>query len=84
MIVVHLGRLLGERRLRMADICRRSGISKKTLSLLYREKSSGIRFTTLAKLCAALGCSVGELLEAKPEPSPHQCPTPTGSTPSIP
>ena len=64
MITVHLGRLLGERKLRMADVCRRTGISKKTLSLLYREKSCGIRFETLAKLCQALDCSVGDILEA--------------------
>jgi len=67
MITVHLGRLLGERKLRMADVSRRTGISKKTLSLLYREKSCGIRFETLAKLCHALDCSVGDILEATSE-----------------
>ncbi len=67
MITVHLGRLLGERKLRMADVSRHTGLSKKTLSLLYREKSCGIRFETLAKLCAALDCSVGDILEATSE-----------------
>ena len=67
MITVHLGRLLGERKLRMADVCRRTGISKKTHSLLYQEKSCGIRFDTLTKLCTALDCSVGDILEATSE-----------------
>ena len=62
-IKVHLGRLLGERKLRASEVARRTGINKNTLSSLYNEKVSGIRFGTLGKLCKFLDCSIGDLIE---------------------
>ncbi len=66
-IKVHLGRLLGERKLRASEVSRKTGINKNTLSSLYNEKVSGIRFGTLGKLCKFLNCSIGELIEYVPE-----------------
>lgn len=62
-IRVHLGRLLGERKLRASEVSRKTGINKNTLSSLYNERVSGIRFDTLEKLCKFLNCSIGELIE---------------------
>ena len=62
-IKVHLGRLLGERKLRASEVARRTGINKNTLSSLYNERVSGIRFDTLERLCKFLNCSIGELIE---------------------
>ena len=66
-IKIHLGRLLGERRLRASEVARKTGINKNTLSSLYNEKVSGIRFDTLERLCKFLNCSIGELIEYIPE-----------------
>jgi len=66
-IKVHLGRLLGERRLRASEVARKTGINKNTLSSLYNERVSGIRFDTLEKLCRFLNCSVGDLIEYMPD-----------------
>ncbi len=66
-IKIHLGRLLGERRLRASEVARKAGINKNTLSSLYNEKVSGIRFGTLEKLCKFLDCSIGELIEYVPD-----------------
>ena len=66
-IKVHLGRLLGERRLRASEVARKTGINKNTLSSLYNEKISGIRIDTLEKLCKFLNCSIGDLIEYIPE-----------------
>ncbi len=66
-IKIHLGRLLGERKLRAAEVARQTGINKNTLSALYNEKVSGINFETLEKLCKFLECEVGDLLEYVPE-----------------
>lgn len=63
MIKIHLGRLLGERKMKMSELSRKTGISKNALSLLYHEKSNGVRFDTLEKICEALDCSVADLLE---------------------
>ena len=64
---IHLGRLLGERKMRMAELSRRTGISKNALSEVYYEKVKAIRFDTLEKLCEALQCTVGEFIEYQPE-----------------
>ncbi len=66
-IKIHLGRLLGERKMKMSELSRKTGISKNALSDLYYEKVKAIRFDTLEKICKALGCVVGELIEYQPD-----------------
>jgi len=66
-IRVHLGRLLGERKLRASEVARKTGINKNTLSSLYNERVSGIRFDTLERLCRFLDCSIGDLIEYVPD-----------------
>lgn len=66
-IQIHLGRLLGERKMKMAELSRKTGISKNALSELYYEKVKAIRFDTLEKICEALSCQVGELIEYQPK-----------------
>lgn len=59
--------LLGERRLKISEVARATGISRTTLTNLYYSKSGAISFEVLAKLCAYLGCQTGELLEVQGE-----------------
>jgi putative transcriptional regulator len=66
MIVNHLSRLLGERRMSMSELQRRSGVSYVSLFRLYHGKATRYDGETLDKLCAALGVGVGELLEYAP------------------
>ena len=62
-IKIHLSKLLGERKLRASDVARKTGINKNTLSALYNENVSGIKFETLEKLCKFLHCEIGDLVE---------------------
>ncbi len=62
-IRVRLARLLGERKLRAAELSRRTGINKNTVSALWNERSSRIGFDTLERLCRELDCHVGDILE---------------------
>ena len=66
-IRIHLGRLLGERKMRMAELSRTTSISKNALSDLYYEKVKAVRFDTLEKVCEALRCTTGELIEYQPD-----------------
>ena len=61
MIVNHLPTLLAERRLKVADAVRATGVSKTTLHKIYNDQSSRIDFDTIDKLCEYLG--VGDLFE---------------------
>ena len=63
MIVNHLPTLLAERRLKVADAVRATGVSKTTLHKIYNDQSSRIDFDTIDKLCEYLGVGVGELFE---------------------
>ena len=71
-IVVTLDVMLARRKMKSKDLAERVGITEANLSLLRTGKVKGVRFETLAKLCAALECKPGELLdfEMTDPPSP--------------
>lgn len=54
--------LLGEKRARISDVCRETGISRTTLTALYYDKGKGIYFDVLEKLCVYFDCNVGDIL----------------------
>ena len=62
-IVVHLDVMLARRKMRSKDLAETVGITEANLSLLKSGKVKGVRFSTLEKICAALECQPGELLE---------------------
>ena len=62
MIVCNLPVLLAERRMKVADVARETGMSKTTLHKLYNGQSTRIDFETIEKLCLLLNVEVGELL----------------------
>jgi len=63
MIENRLSRLLGERRMSVSELQRRTGLAYTTLHGLYHGRTDRIDFDTLDKLCRALGVSVGDILE---------------------
>ncbi|MEM1362478.1 MAG: helix-turn-helix transcriptional regulator [Pseudomonadota bacterium] len=65
-IVVRLDVMLARRKMRSRELAARIGITEQNLSLLKSGKVKGIRFETLAKICQALECQPGDLLEAAP------------------
>lgn len=67
MIRCHLSRLMGERKLKIADVARAIGVNRNTITLLYYEKAKRIDFEVLDKLCQYFNCSVGDILEYKEE-----------------
>ncbi len=66
MIKCKLPLLLAEKRLKVADVVRETGISKTTLHKIYNEQSTRIEFETIDKLCAFLEVTVDELFEHIP------------------
>ncbi|WP_435931517.1 helix-turn-helix domain-containing protein [Moraxella bovoculi] len=66
MILNKFAIVLAEKRLRVADVVRATGMSKSTLHKLYNDESSRIDFETIDKLCEFLEVNVGDLFEYKP------------------
>lgn len=62
---VTLDAVLARRRLKAKDLSARIGVSETHLSLFRSGKVKGVRFETLAKLCAALECRPGDLLDVE-------------------
>ena len=62
-IVITIDRVLAARKLRAKQLAQMIGVSETHLSLFRSGKVRGVRFSTLAKLCAALDCQPGDLLE---------------------
>ncbi|OYU34190.1 helix-turn-helix transcriptional regulator [Novosphingobium sp. PASSN1] len=62
-IIVTLDVMLARRKMRAKDLAASIDISETNLSLLRSGKVKGVRFETLEKLCAALDCKPGDLLD---------------------
>ena len=65
MIISNLAVLLAERKMKVADLVRSTGINKSTLHKLYNGESVRIDFETIDKICLALDVEVGDLLVLK-------------------
>ncbi|MCG7980274.1 MAG: helix-turn-helix transcriptional regulator [Candidatus Thiodiazotropha endolucinida] len=63
MIKCHLSRILGERKLKISDLSRDTGINRGTLTRMYHETLVRVDLETINTLCDYLSISVGELLE---------------------
>ena len=70
MIRIHLSRLLGEHKKRIADLQRDTGLARNTLAGLYRDDVARIDRHTIDLLCNYFQCPVGDLIEWIPDAVP--------------
>ena len=66
-IVVNLDVVLAQRKMRSKELAAAIGITEANLSLLKSGKVRGVRFDTLSKICEALECQPGDILEYRRE-----------------
>ena len=66
---VTLDAMITKRGVKAKDLAAEVGLSETQLSLFRSGKVKGIRFRTLAKLCAALKCRPGDLLDYDFDPA---------------
>lgn len=57
-----LSTLMGAGRLTIQDVHNGTGLSRNTVTNLYYDRATRVDYETLAKLCAFLNCSIGDLL----------------------
>jgi putative transcriptional regulator len=69
-IVVNLDVMLARRKMRSRELAERVGITEQNISLLKSGKVRGVRFDTLAAICAVLQCQPGDILEWRPDDGP--------------
>ncbi len=66
-INVTLDVMLARRRVKGKELAKQVGITEQNLSVLRTGKVKGVRFSTLEKICEALDCQPGDILEYVPE-----------------
>jgi putative transcriptional regulator len=58
---------MGERRLKIADVARDTGLHRNTITLLYYETATRVDIESIEQLCRLFNCNVGELFEYLPD-----------------
>lgn len=66
MVKCHLSRLMGERKLKISDLSRDTGINRGTVTRLYHETAERVDIKDINSLCLYFKCSVGDLFEFIP------------------
>ena len=62
-IIINIDVMLAKRKMSVTELSQRVGITMANLSILKNGKAKAVKLSTLAKLCAALDCHPGDLLE---------------------
>ena len=66
-LINRLSRLMGERRATIQAVADGTGLSRKTLSDLYHDKSARLDLTTLNKLCEYFDVGPEQIFERVPD-----------------
>lgn len=67
MIVFHIDVMLAKRKMSLTELSERVGITMANLSILKTGKAKAVRLETLGRLCTALDCQPGDLMEFLPD-----------------
>ena len=62
-IIFNIDVMLAKRKMSLTELSEKVGITLANLSILKTGKAKAVRVETLNKLCAALDCQPGDLLE---------------------
>ena len=63
MIRCHLSRMMDERKMKIADVARATGLNRSTVTSLYRETASRVDLDAVDRLCDLFRGNVGDLFE---------------------
>ncbi len=66
-IIFNIDVMLAKRKMSVTDLAEKVGITIANMSVLKNGKAKALKITTLIKLCTALDCQPGDLLEYRPK-----------------
>jgi len=64
-IIINIDVMLAKRKMSVTELSEKVGITMSNISILKNGKAKAIRLSTLAKICKALDCQPGDILEYK-------------------
>ncbi len=62
-IVFNIDVMLARRKMSLTELAEKVGITAANMSILKTGKARAIKVSTLARICAALDCQPGDILE---------------------
>lgn len=66
-IIFNIDVMLAKRKMSVTELAERVGITIANISVLKNGKAKALKISTLVKLCQALDCQPGDLLEYRNE-----------------
>lgn len=69
MIIMNIDVMLAKRKMSVTELSQRVGITMANISILKNGKAKAVKLETLNKICEALDCQPGDLMEWKKESS---------------
>ncbi len=63
MIIINIDVMLAKRKMSVTELSERVGITMANISILKNGKAKAIKLDTLNKICIALQCQPGDILE---------------------
>ncbi len=63
MIVINIDVMLAKRKMSVTELTEKVGLTMANVSLLKNGKVKAIKLSTLEKICDALNCQPGDILE---------------------
>ncbi len=69
MIIINIDVMLAKRKMSVTELSEKVGITMANISILKNGKAKAIKIETLDKICKALQCQPGDILEFKEEPN---------------
>lgn len=67
MIVINVDVMLAKRKMSVTELSEKVGITIANISILKNGKAKAIKIDTLNKICRALDCQPGDILEWRPD-----------------
>lgn len=65
MIIINIDVMLAKRKMSITELSEKVGITMANISILKNGKAKAIKLETLDKICKALDCQPGDILEYK-------------------
>ncbi len=62
-IIINIDVMLAKRKMSVTELSERVGITMANISILKNGKAKAIKFSTLEKICKALDCQPGDIME---------------------
>ncbi len=62
-IIFNIDVMLAKRKMSVTELAEKVGITISNISILKNGRAKALKISTLAKLCAALDCQPGDILE---------------------